>query len=103
MPGGDRTGPSGAGPRTGRGVGYCGNYDRPGFVPPPVGARGGYGFGRGWSGRGWRHRYYATGFPGWVAPTPEQESADLTAQAEVLKAQLDAIQKRIEELTANNP
>jgi hypothetical protein len=49
-------------------------------------------------GRGWRHCYYATGVPGWVAPTPEQETADLKTQADWLKEQLDAIQKRIEEL-----
>jgi hypothetical protein len=51
------------------------------------------------AGRGWRHRFYATGIPGWAAPTPEQETADLQAQANLLKTQLDAIQKRIEELT----
>jgi hypothetical protein len=31
MPGRDRTGPQGAGPRSGRGLGYCGNYDRVGL------------------------------------------------------------------------
>jgi ubiquinone biosynthesis protein UbiJ len=49
-------------------------------------------------GRGWRHRFYATGIPGRMTLTPEQEVADLKAQAEWLKGQLDAIQKRIEEL-----
>jgi hypothetical protein len=59
------------------------------------------GRGRGWGGGfGWRHRYYATGVPGWVMPTLEQETADLKAQADWLKGQLDAIQKRIEEITA---
>jgi hypothetical protein len=100
MPGGDRTGPQGAGPRTGRGMGYCGNYDRPGFANLPIAARGGFGLGRWGAGRGWRHRFYASGIPGWVAPTPEQETADLKAQAEFLKTQIDAIQKRIDELTS---
>lgn len=100
MPGGDRTGPQGAGPRTGRGMGYCSGYDQPGFANQAPGFRGGFGFGRGGTGRGWRHRYYATGVPGWVTPTPEQETADLKAQADWLKGQLDAIQKRIEELTS---
>jgi hypothetical protein len=90
----------GAGPRTGRGMGYCSGYDQPGFANPAPGFRGGVGFGRGGMGRGWRHRYYATGVPGWVMPTPEQETADLKAQADWLKGQLDAIQKRIEELTS---
>ena len=98
MPGGDRTGPMGAGPGTGRGMGYCSGYDRPGFANPAPGFRGGFGFRRGGMGRGWRHRFYATGVPGWVALTPEQETADLKAQADWLKGQLDAIQKRIEEI-----
>jgi hypothetical protein len=60
MPGGDRTGPGGLGPITGRGLGSCARA-RPG------GSFGGYygragGFGRA---RGWRHRYQASGFPGW--------------------------------------
>jgi len=98
MPGGDRTGPLGAGPRTGRSMGYCSSYERPGFANPASGFRSGFGFGRGGMGRGWRHRFYATGVPGWVTPTPEQETADLRVQADWLKGQLDAIQKRIEEI-----
>jgi len=99
MPRGDRTGPMGAGPRTGRGMGYCSGYDQPGFVNPAPAFRGWFGFGRG-GGRGWRNRFFATGIPGWAVNTPEQETADLSAQANWLKGQLDAIQKRIEELTA---
>lgn len=96
MPGGDRTGPMGAGPRTGRGMGYCSGYNWPGYTNPGSGSRSGFGFG----GRGWRNRFYTTGVPGWVTPTLEQETADLKAQAEWLKVQLDAIQKRIDELTS---
>lgn len=92
MPGYDRTGPQGAGPRTGRGMGYCNNYNQ-----APV-FQGRFGFGRGGAGRGWRHRFFATGVPGWVAPTLEQEADDLKAQADWLKSQLDAVQKRIDEL-----
>ncbi len=100
MPGGDRTGPLGAGPRTGRGMGDCSGYDRPGFANQATVFRGGFGFGHGSAGRGWRHRFFATGIQGQLTPTPEQETADLKAQADLLKAQLDAIQKRIEELTS---
>lgn len=100
MPGGDRTGPSGAGPGTGRGLGYCGGYDRPGYVNPPLGFRGGVDYGRGATGRGWRHRFFAARTPGWALLTPEQETADLKAQADWLNGQLDAIQKRLEELTS---
>lgn len=73
MPGGDRTGPLGTGPMTGRGLGICAGYGIPGYANPGFGR----GFGRGWGrggfgrgfgpggGRGWRHQYYATGIPGW--------------------------------------
>jgi len=84
----------GAGPRTGRGMGYCSGYNWPGYTNLGPGSRSGFGFG----GRGWRNRFYATGVPGWVTPTLDQETADLKAQAEWLKVQLDAIQKRIEEI-----
>jgi hypothetical protein len=82
MPGGDHTGPLGAGPRTGRGMGYCGGYDRPGFADPTPGFRGGFGFRRGGIGRGRRHRSYAGSVQSWTPPTPEQETADLKAQAD---------------------
>ncbi len=79
MPGGDRTGPWGAGARSGRAAGYCAGYDAPGYMNPGFGWGRGYGFGRGFGrgwgmgmgfgrggGRGWRHWYYATGVPGWA-------------------------------------
>lgn len=73
MPGGDRTGPMGAGPMTGRGAGLCAGYGVPGYMNPGSG-RGygggrGRGFGRGMGmggGRGWRNQYYQTGLPGWA-------------------------------------
>jgi hypothetical protein len=100
MPRGDRTGPQGAGPRTGRGMGYCSGNNWPGFANQGPNFRSWYGFGGRGGGRGWRNRFYATGMPGWVAPPPEQETADLKAQADWLKGQLDAIQQRIDELTS---
>jgi len=55
---------------TGRGAGYCGGYDAPGWASPFPGRGFGLGWGRGgaWGGRGWRHRnwYNATGVPGWA-------------------------------------
>ena len=112
MPAGDRTGPMGMGPRTGRGAGFCAGYDAPGYAN----AIPGRGFwGRGWrgGGRGWRHMYYATGLPGWMRfgwPTPmaaawgagtmpsEQELQVRMEHAEALKVELDQISARIEEL-----
>ncbi|MFZ6031188.1 MAG: DUF5320 domain-containing protein [Chloroflexota bacterium] len=96
MPGFDRTGPQGAGPRTGRGMGSC---NPAGFVQENAAFRGGFGFRRAAAGRGWRRRFRATGASGWEPPTPEQEAADLKAQAEWLKEQLAAVQKRLEALT----
>ncbi len=53
MPGGDRTGPLGMGPRTGRAAGYCAGYRVPGYSNPAPGCGYGYegGYGRGY-GRG---------------------------------------------------
>lgn len=105
MPGGDRTGPMGEGPRTGRGLGYCSGYDTPGW---PRGFGQGFGFGRGWGfggggrGRRWRHWARATGTPGWVrfgpTPAPVSEEEMLKSEAELLQNQLDAVQQRLDEL-----
>ena len=118
MPGGDRTGPAGMGPMTGRAAGFCAGYPVPGYMNP-TGARGFGGRGRGfWArggGRGWRNWFYATGLPGWAragqptwagapfnpaVPTiePEQELAGLKHQAEYLRNSLDEINERIKEL-----
>ena len=69
MPGGDRTGPLGLGPRTGRRAGFCSGYDVPGYANPVVGYGRGFGFGRGWGrgfgrGRGfWWREYYPNSVP----------------------------------------
>ena len=67
MPGGDRTGPRGQGPMTGRGAGYCAGYPVPGYMNPAPG--GGYGMGRG-GGRGFgRGMGFRRGFgAGWAVP-----------------------------------
>jgi len=121
MPRGDGTGPTGMGQMTGRAVGFCAGYPRPGYMNP-VGGRGYGGRGRG-GGRGRRNWYYATGLPGWArtgyglpawgnsmnphaygsapfAPvlTAQQELDGLKGQAEYLEDSLDGIKKRIEEL-----
>jgi len=81
MPGGDRTGPLGFGPMTGRAAGYCAGYPFAGymnpfygrgfargwagypvagFMPPLYGRGCGMGFGRG-GGRGRRNRFFSYG------------------------------------------
>jgi hypothetical protein len=107
MPGGDRTGPWGYGPRTGRAAGYCSGFDVPGYANRTAwtGAGRGLGRGRGFGrGRGWRNRYFAAGLPGWApavppqAPDPEQELTALERQAKALSGELERINKRLDEL-----
>ncbi len=120
MPAGDRTGPWGLGPRTGRGLGYCSGFQAPGFMfpGPGLGFGRGFGYGRGrgrgmglGSGRGfWRPRF--GGFYGYpysaMAPFPYgppdnpfsrgDEEAVLAGQAEAMEAGLRQIRERLEEL-----
>ncbi len=119
MPFGDRTGPKGFGPATGRGAGYCTGYPTPGYTN--YGPRWACGSG----GRGRRNRYYATGFTGWQqggggygwvdtgepygpidrAPQPisrESRLSALKAQADNLSRTLETIRKEIETLEAES-
>ncbi|KQC09219.1 MAG: hypothetical protein APR62_02860 [Smithella sp. SDB] len=118
MPRGDRTGPMGMGPMTGRMAGYCAGYNVPGYMNniPGRGFSMGFGRGAGFGGRGFRaggfglrNRFYATGVPGWArygggmaAPyqnqDPEAEKQILSNQAELLQNEIDAIKKRLDEL-----
>ncbi len=120
MPGGNGTGPTGMGPMTGRGAGFCAGYATPGYANP-VGGRGmgmgqgrgmgrGRGFGRGfgWAGVGY-------GMPAWAntaGPYPnasfgptvvaEQELEGLKQQAEFLQNSLGQVSERIEQLKNEN-
>jgi len=66
MPWGDGTGPSGMGPMTGRGAGFCAGFPVPGYTNPlPRGGFGrgwGRGFGRG-GGRGFGWRRWTGNYP----------------------------------------
>lgn len=127
MPRGDRTGPMGMGPQTGRAAGYCAGYGVPGFMNPVYG-RGGMGYGARGRGRGRRNWYHATGLTGWqraaagwpavqgfgpgafadphvpvYAPaypglSREQELGVLRGQAEAMEQSLKEAQERIAEL-----
>lgn len=121
MPAGDRTGPWGLGPETGRSLGYCSGYPTPGYKSPGPGlgmGRGfsmGRGFGRGrgigrgrWFGRPYG-AYGACGaglYPGDAPfagpavppPTREQEQAALEGRAKVLQDQLEHIEARLRDL-----
>lgn len=100
MPWRDRTGPVGAGPRTGRGFGYCGGFNAPGYMNPGPGI--GFGRGRGWRcfggfGRGFRFRWF------WRAPFFGgayfgDEAELLRQEAEILRKNLEAVEKRLSEI-----
>jgi hypothetical protein len=106
MPGGDRTGPMGMGPMTGRGAGFCGGYGAPGYAS--AGPGWGRGVGRGLGrGRGWwawprpgRRAYFGGPVGPWGASeiTREEELGYLRGQASALKDELDVITRRVSEL-----
>ena len=123
MPGGDRTGPSGLGPMTGRAAGLCAGYPVPGYLNPGSG-RGWYGVGRGGfprgggrgrafgGGRGWgwragfagyspytpAHPQYPPYAPAYPQPTAEEEKKYLQEELGSLEEELTAIRERIGEL-----
>jgi hypothetical protein len=110
MPGFDRTGPTGMGSMTGGARGLC-NPER--IPQTDLMAAVGYGRGRG---RGHRNVYRATGLPGWkrsnqagfrgmpsgATYAPEQELDLLKRQTNALKAELDAINTRIQEIESRS-
>jgi len=123
MPKGDKTGPWGAGPMTGRARGYCAGYSVPGYMNPVRG------YGRGW-GRGFGRRcrrwgsglgrgrfvypaptvqpaYTPAHMPIAQPQTPEQEIAalenyqkSLVAEKTDLDQEMGGVKARIEELKA---
>lgn len=127
MPGGDRTGPAGRGPMSGRAAGFCAGYAVPGYMNMEW---RGYGQGGGWGrgggrgrGRGFRHRhmYHATGVPGWqrgyIYPEPlpypefngpvpamtrEQTLEMMKRQAGDMERALSELQNRITEMESSS-
>ena len=113
MPGGDRTGPVGRGPLTGRGAGFCNGYRVSGYANPGYNASGAF-----FGGRGRRNRFFATGVPGWQSfagnplpggmsfsaqpETPQNELDVLKERAQYLENGLKELQARMEALTSRN-
>lgn len=124
MPWGDRTGPMGMGPMSGRAAGLCAGFPVPGYMNPVAGrgfgAGSGRGFGRGMGrgmGRGFGRGFgqgFGRGFgPGWSrwgapypysnyaaygSPGPQDERAFLQSEMEALQAELESIRQRLDEL-----
>ena len=124
MPRGDRTGPTGTGPMTGRAAGRCAGNQASEYA----GVRGGGGRASGGGARGGRrrrNRFRATGLTGWqrAAGTPDVEDEPVAAaapseaesplatgneegidvlrqQAESMAEQVNRLRERIEQLEA---
>ena len=105
MPGGDRTGPEGRGPMTGRRAGFCVGHQVPGYEKPRYGF--GCGFGRGSGGgygRGfWRRDttpepyYHPNTYPYTISK--DEEKTYLEETAKNLEQEIKSIRKRIEEIS----
>jgi hypothetical protein len=89
MPFGDRSGPGGMGPMTGRRRGFCAGFDVPGYMTPEFGRGVGRGFVRGRD-FGFRQRFY---------PQPIQSQVITEVdEKKILEAERKEIEKRLKEL-----
>lgn len=115
MPWGDRTGPRGEGPMTGRALGYCAGYSTPGYTKGY-----GMGLGRGW-GRGMGlGRGRGRGYGGWwrggiplyqpytipppiYTPAPVLTQKDqlsmLKQEKEYMESEMNEIKRAMEDIT----
>ncbi|MBE0673074.1 MAG: DUF5320 domain-containing protein [Bacteroidales bacterium] len=111
MPLGDRRGPSGMGPGTGRAFGYCYGFDSPGHTREPGSGMGrggwsgyGRGLGRGRSfmtgrGRGFYGQGFAPGFPAEMpAMNKDEKIKMLKSKIDYLNNEQKNIEKRLKEL-----
>ena len=103
MPHGDRRGPNGNGPKTGRGLGFCYGNETAGFTNMERGGRGvGYGRGRGF---GNQHRYGGHGYG--INQMRRYVQSDFVGVSEktlieneinILKDQLTALEERLKNI-----
>ena len=111
MPRGDRTGPLGEGPKSGRQMGYCTGHDSPGYVNLRSGWRSGPGTGfRRGPGRGMGYGWgsgYGRGFgpgPGFgygrlYGKFPDvSEKTMIENEIRILKDQLSSLEERLSNL-----
>ncbi len=97
MPGGDRTGPEGTGPMTGRRMGYCVGNNNPGF-----GFRSGFGRGRGFFGRrgggfGYRFRGGA-GYQDYPETDFFNDQDAIKNEIKALKNQMSFLEKKLSDI-----
>jgi len=91
MPQGDRTGPNGAGPMTGRAMGFCAGNNSPGFMNSGRGR--GMGRGRGFA---WRTQPQAISREN----TSKKPLGVVDQEKEMLEQELKAIEQEQEEIKA---
>ncbi len=104
MPSRDRTGPTGLGPMTGRGLGQCNDNSRSGnlnnFQRQGMGFRQGFrGRGRGGFGFGQTSFFGSRYRNSFQPPTVKEEKEIMTENLKALKEEMSAVEKRIEELS----
>jgi len=95
MPRGDRTGPDGMGPMTGRGLGYCNNFDSPGYtknIPAGMGER--FGCRGGGLGYGFRSRNRTN----WNYISPAPANYDAKSQKTFLENEIKMLSQQLEEM-----
>lgn len=97
MPRGDKTGPDGMGPRTGRGMGFCNGYDEPGYTNPRRGRGFGRGLRRGFGGF-FRRRLYSQPVEQDEKTMLEQEAKVIEEEKKALEEDLENVKKRLEKL-----
>ena len=93
MPGGDKTGPQGDGPQTGRQAGYCGGNDAPGYAD--------FGYGRPGYGRRQIWRRYPRRHARWPVRHPDREDEErssLLQEMRELKDLVSGLQKKVDQL-----
>lgn len=98
MPGGDRTGPLGEGPMTGRQLGYGAGFNSPGYTQ-------GFGFGRGRGGGRGRGFGYGPGFrsrnynQNTSFVTSEPELSQIKEEVNIMKNSLASLLERLDSMT----
>lgn len=92
MPYGDRTGPLGQGPKSGRAAGFCAGYNVPGCEN--------YGRGMGRAG-GRGRRFNAARLGRFSQPAGEQSISGLQARSDELRRSLEALETEIAALKDN--
>ena len=86
MPGGDKTGPQGEGPQTGRQAGYCSGNEQPGYGRP--------GYGR----RNFRRFRRFEDWPEHIHGQNITEKSSLLQEVRELKALVTGLQKKVDKL-----